>query len=699
MAFLVNIGDATIQTIHSMYYEKTLNGISKFEIKIGDVSSFFKTEIDTDATVNIYKDGTLELSGEVKVRKLMQGGAISVSGFGNEVELAEQKCPMVGGAKVRTWTSTSDNTIFSALLSGSGWTANTSNSTGSTLNSFRVSNSQSIWNGIIDLIKSTGKDIYVDNSTKTLYLYDELKRSGQFKFTENINIGEIIEEKKAAEASKVEVYGKGDGDLQIYGSAGSGTPVKQIIDRNIISDTYATARATAELALIQAATTYYDFIVINPNIDVRVGDGGELNSPSLDINTNVDIVRIKRSMNDIGIEILELEVTNPAYRIAKGSLGEEIAKSDAAYDIAMSSMQGSGDTMWWANRLNSKHNYPLTITFFLPSSFIVNEAGNISVKNMTVDYDFDVYNQQFGVATYIGGDADVADDSGYKEPNVTGSSGNAAPDVSGTSATQTPATISAVSAWGSSTFINFIGSGFHSAAGGVNEYIIGTTSPVYYQTVICVILQNFTGFSQTVDFWCKFPSGTTDNSGDYSLGNGITAISFFTESDSSNTYGVFEVRDDNDKCSGWSGSLVNVYTHTHGTHDHGDGSYAAASHPHDQGSYKAGNHFHDDGTYEVPSSEFGDYEINDDVDDSASVHSTSVTIYLDFYNTSTKVWDNKHSVVSAFPVGETLNTNIDITNSGTYPDAAGFWRVRLDPNSSSADFVHGIVKIKNALDN
>jgi hypothetical protein len=49
--------------------------------------------------------------------------------------------------------------------------------------------------------------------------------------------------------------------------------------------------------------------------------------------------------------------------------------------------------------------------------------------------------------------------------------------------------------------------------------------------------------------------------------------------------------------------------------------------------------------------------------------------------------------------GVIIDSDVDITDGGTYPDAAGYWRVRIEPNHADPDFVQGIVKIKHNLDN
>ena len=115
-------------------------------------------------------------------------------------------------------------------------------------------------------------------------------------------------------------------------------------------------------------------------------------------------------------------------------------------------------------------------------------------------------------------------------------------------------------------------------------------------------------------------------------------------------------------------------------HTHGDGSYATA------------DHNHPDGSYDIDNADLDDISIGDSVSDAGSLNSSSITWYLDYFDSG---WVNKASGV----VAATQGTQIDITDSGTYPDEVGYWRVRIDPNNSSPDFVQGIVRLKHALDN
>jgi len=127
-------------------------------------------------------------------------------------------------------------------------------------------------------------------------------------------------------------------------------------------------------------------------------------------------------------------------------------------------------------------------------------------------------------------------------------------------------------------------------------------------------------------------------------------------------------------------------------HDHDDGSYYAANHGHTDGSYYANSHDHGDGSYGAASHNHS-VSIGDGISDAGSTNASGVSLYLDFW--SGAAWVNKHSILNT---GKTIDSDVDMTDSGTYPDAAGFWRVRVLTNSANADLVQGTIKCKHELD-
>jgi len=131
-------------------------------------------------------------------------------------------------------------------------------------------------------------------------------------------------------------------------------------------------------------------------------------------------------------------------------------------------------------------------------------------------------------------------------------------------------------------------------------------------------------------------------------------------------------------------------------HGHSDGSYYAANHGHSDGSYSADNHGHSDGSYGAASHNHN-VSIGDGISDSGSLNATELSeIKLYHYNTGTSSWDLKHTISNT---GKTLDTDVDLSDGGTYPDAAGSWKVEIKTDSSDADLVQGVIKCKHQIDN
>jgi len=324
MTWTVNTTNITAPIVKGVT-EKTLNGISNFEYYLSGVPPALLSELSSGSTVTIYKDSNIALSGIIKNRRRLQGGNVQIRGHGHEWELArDYQCPTDAGKKYKTYTSTTDDSIFQDVMGeAAGWTADVTESTAATVDSFRVKESDSVWNGLVRLAEHTNKDLEVSWSSKTVSIVDKQGRTSQFSFVEGYNVDNIGVTDKEPEAGKVIVYGKGDGDGQITGSHGSGSPVKVVHDPDIITTAQADLRAEKEYDLINASTTEYELDVIVPTLDVAIGDEGTLDSPSLDISGDtIAVVRTKEHVLPGCDERLEVEVTNTSHRVARKNLAE-----------------------------------------------------------------------------------------------------------------------------------------------------------------------------------------------------------------------------------------------------------------------------------------------------------------------------------------------------------------------------------------
>ena len=706
--FVLKCGSVAINNFVRFWYESPLNGIRMFEIAVDGAGTTQRTELDTTKTVEIYRNNSLDFKGEVDSVDSFQGGGLILRGFGQELDFAEVPCPIDAGKTTKVWTSTGANTIFAALVAeASGWSSDVTNSTDDSLDSFKVSESMTAWEGILSLLKHTGKDIGVNDSTKTLFLYDAKGSSAVAVFNEGIDCGQIRYKKRKPSAAKVIVYGKGDGANQITGSSGSGTPVKRVVDLNIITTTEANNRAAKELALIQSDVKNYSFKSFNATKTIVTGDQVKLNAHSVGLhNQDIDVVRVKRGIEG-PTEFLELEVTNTAYRIASRSLQEEKIISQSKNDVGNSTMQGSGNTLIWGKGINIKSGSPLSLTFFLPEDIIKDEAGNMRVNSMTVDYDLDPYNQQFGTASFNGSDPQVQNSSASTQPDVSGSSSNTQPDVSGSSGDAAPAVEdSSGYAWSGTSVGSDTDTGKSLTAGAwrvvssvpttnsgrgiyANFFIKGNSGG---PEDIHVKVKNSGVSTSTDSEWGVYQDGFRNNSHVKAQGVSVGPNGY-------NDAIYLEVYPEgNIVVDGYLSVYESSHVHPAGTynavsHPHTDGSYIAANHPHADGTYIAANHPHADGTYDINAADIDNISIGDGVGEAGSVNASEVDIYLDFWNGS--AWVNKHSVLNT---GKTIDQGVDITDSGTYPDNHGFWRIRIDSDNAAADFAQGIIRIKHNLD-
>jgi len=737
--YVINIGDASAKQLISFVYEDTLNAMSNCQVALDGVTSGYSSEFDVDKEIFVYKNGTLKFRGIVVAKDDLTAGGIVLTSSGIEIQLTDDKCPMVGNNLVRTFTSTTDNSIIDTLVTSvTGWTVDVSNSSAITPASFRVSASESVWNGVIRLIEQVGKDIRIDQENKIVYLYDELTNSDKFSFIEGKNATGIKRSKLRSKAGKVIVYGKGDGDFQIIGTSGASTPVHVIIDRNIISTSEANARALVEYNKLNPQPKRYNFTPTSSVDNLSIGDMGNIANNSAGIDEEVDIVRIKTRVDGNGVEKVNLEVTNPAFRLASKNAAEASSQRQAGYNQSQSAMQGSGNLSQWGAGINANNSVSLKVNFEVSAAYFQDEAGNLRVSTMTLDYDVDKYNSQYGGATFSGSDPQVQNSSSNTEPDVENSSGSTAPDVENSSGATAPdvenssgATAPGVTGTSSSS-----GESTWTTDNSGNSVTVGSGTLTDSAWTTIINAGNLYIHSDLVFLFVTFKNDNAVNNRSIRLRAVIDGKYFphsaglFTNVDAGeyvtmpilcpvdiygdNVYVQAQTQSgDMSYESTWNFQVLSKHTHGDGTyatvnhshgdgtyaaanHSHGDGTYAAENHLHDDGTYNAANHLHNDGTYDVNAADLDHISIGDGVGEAGSVNASQVSIYLDFWNTGTSNWDNKHSILNT---GKTLDTGVDITDSGTYPDAVGYWRVRVITDNATPDFVQSIVNITHELEN
>lgn len=397
----ITIGNQTLFSFSKCWVEEDLNAVGTWEVDIVGADSTIRGQVLDNATITIYRDSTLMVSGVVYHVTYFQGGGIIATGFNGELVFTEAKCPITAGTHTKVYSAATNNTIFADLVGGvSGWTANTAGSTGATISSFRTSDSMSVWSGIVQLQKMTGQDVYFDRANLVAYLVDKKGTANVFSFNEGIDISDITYDRTKPKAAKVVVYGAGDGVNQIIGSAGSGTPVVEVTDKNIIDTTSANARATKELALILQSIKQYTFDCHDVNNAVVVGDSGKITAPSLGLNSEaVDTTQVIRGVNDKGIETLSVEVTNTEFRTTTTSRQEAILAASKNAMLSDTAMQGSGNALTWTNAINANSTAGNVVEFYVSDSLFKDQAGNLKITQLRADVSISEFRYNVGTAT------------------------------------------------------------------------------------------------------------------------------------------------------------------------------------------------------------------------------------------------------------------------------------------------------------
>jgi len=676
MVLIVNIDGKTTQ-FNWAWFEKTINGIANAGAFIGGIDATSRAKIDTEKQIQIYRDGVLAFQGEVFARMSYQGGGVQIKAKGDEEELSEVKCPVDSGKKFKLYTSTNDHTIFSNLVTTiAGWSVDVTNSSSQSVTAFKTFESMSIWDGVIKLIKLNNKDIGVDYGTKTLLLYDSKGTPSSFIFNEGQNCSDVTEDKRKPKASKVIVYGKGDGENQVVATAGSGTPVIEISDRSIISSNEASSRATKELALISSNVKNYEVQPFNSTLALDTGDSGLLNAPSVGLSSEgVDIVRYKFKAESNGKEQLVIEVTNPEYRVAKKSQEEEIAEIEAKRILDQTAMLGSGNQNVFGSGINAKTDQSLKIGFYVSPTAFQDEQGNMNITAINVSYDIDPFNKQVGSASFDGTDPQVQNSSGTTGPDLSGSMDNqdnyGVPDLaSGGRAS--------LSTGGSTSFVT---AGTETGwTGAMTLFTVTILADEDNEEMFLRVYDSTNGnyYPSTTGFqmfsygdW----DGTSGVSNDYVP---MVAAIMIPDKVTSATL-VLQFRA---ASSGFNGGDIWYNVQSFGNHKHGFASM------------QADDHEHPDGSYDVNASDLSNISIGDDVGEAEMVNASSVNLYLDFWNGSS--WDTKHSILDTEVI---IDQGVDMSNSGTYPDTTGWWRVRVEPITAIPDYTQGVVELINYMDN
>lgn len=633
----------------SFEYSIVMNEINKAIINLEGSTAFQNNLLTLGKSIKILNDGVLEFEGRINSRSNLEGNAIKLVVSGNEEEYVKDNIEpsLLSGNGVYVNTPSED--IFEELIGNGGvvYSAGTIDTGINIDQKFR--DSSSWWNGILNLLSKTGQEKEVNYSTKKINISNSLGTAKVDTLNEGTDFTTIVFQESEPTAKKVLVYGKGDGEIQIKATATSGGfikgthNVKSIRDPTIISESEAQIRADAELSQLEENIETYIVPVNNPFKTYQIGDTITINAKSYSINNKlVRIVKVTRGMRGKH-QFLQIEVTNANHSKTFKNATQRINDVALKSQDEQTYMQGSGNTLTFGGQINAHSSAPLIVPFNLPDKFIKDEANNIRVNSFTLDYDIDKFRQSAGDAQYIGGDI-----------GVDGSSGDSDVD------TEFDFNVWVESGGGNDN--KNLGLGF----------VSGNT--------------DFSIFS----IFLNVPFKLSSNSGyRIEINNTSLGVEYFDESGLCNQYGQysasFMIKGDIE------GDTINVeVTDNSGTSD--TYSYGLSV-------SQMAEHDHTAGTYEIDGNSIDNIVIGDNVSDALDVDSTGISWDLQFFNGS--AWVTKNSDSETFPAGRTFNSDIDLSNGGTYPDASGDWRIRLFPNvaSSSADLAKAVINVKHNLDN
>jgi len=652
----------------SWKYSKQLNQVNEAELKFSATGATNRALLQIGAEVTIYKDGTIDFIGLIDTTDYFIGGTVVFHASGYETWLAKEN----GTYTNSPWTSTASATIFAAIITESSYLSAGTINTGFDTD-YRLAGSQSLFNAISNLANKTTQDISIDYTASPveISILDHVGSATSVAvWNEAKEITNLRRSVGYPRGNSIIVYGKGDGDNQIKGTASDatsiaayGTITKIVTDRSAMSDDEANSLAAAELALNKDPPNIYDFELTNPEMTGFVlGDVVTLNALDQDVNNDdVRIVGIEEGENK-GEAYITLQTTNPELKTLMRTRNKYLAKIQKDHQDDNTYMQGSGNQNLFGSGINAKTGQSLKIPFYISGS-MVSESGALNITAINVSYDLDPFNNQVGGASFDGSDPQVQNDSeNNDEYSVIAEDDD---DVSTGTLSDSWTTLKT---W--------------SNVASIGQYI------VFYVGAYVVDHTDTSAFSVHVRI-------KNTDSGDYFP----------------NATGVRLVRGE----MPFDTSTVDAHAHTVFVTFASSATIVCPINPYlldfevqfkqDQPVETANvgaqivydvesRHKHDPGAYDVKATDLDNISIGDDISEAASVNATSVNLYLDFWNGT--AWVNKVTITDTT---KAIDTGVDISDSGDFPDAQGWWRVRVEPRTVTPDYAQAKVELKNYMDN
>ena len=666
-------------------YSKRLNLVNNGAFNIS-VENDKRSLFEIGSTIYIFRNGSLDWKGIITRLEKFSDGTIGGYLAGQEIRLCHEN----GTYSNSPYTSTASATIASDIIGESSYFSAGTIDTGLTID-FRIEKTSSIWNALKSLISKTSQDIGINYSysgSDTISVLDHLGSSSSvLVLNDNVEITNVQASLGLPLGNFIRVYGKGDGTFQAYGEASDSTSISTYgkieyteIDPKVMSNSEANALATALLARFKNPTKFYDFNIVNPDLDITLGDVITINASSVGLTSEaVRITEIKRKIFSSG-EVMSVKVSDTSARTSLKKIAEIEADLEVKNRDYISYMQGSGNLLTWSGGVNAKSGASLKLPFYISSSLMEDESGATKISSFTIDYDIDPFRSGVGSASEDSVAVDLSPGSTASHKHNASDSGH-----DHSLPTMTSSDFNLFIPEGSDSYTESISSGGWDNICSV--YVSG-----YYDLILVYVEIDASGWSGTdtlqlriqfdgddrivrTDMPFKSTNGFRETFAIPTFSSGY--VSGYVDLDliSSGAYTYYAYISVLGHRTGHSHSIPDSYST--------EEDLASVSDDYKSPDLSGNSATHDHNV-----------SIGDDVSESGGINASSVNIYLDYWNGSS--WINKHSILST---GKTIDTDVDLSDGGTYPDTTGYWRIRLEPNSSSPDYAQAIVKIKHHLDN
>lgn len=697
MQILINNNEFTNKTVNAEI-NNTLNEINKAEINITATNAFERNLLSIDNELTFIDNNNKTLKFIIVNDALTENNSIKLICRGIEEVFANEKVDissLTNASVKRTRNATYNNVSFTNIINDliapfSSWSLSTTIT--ATIGNYRVNDDQSYWNAIAKLCNEQAYEIDVDYINKEILIEENLGNIQVATLNEDMDFeGTPTYTRERAKGKKVIVYGKGDGDFQIKATAidasySIGQPVIKIYDSNIVTNSQAQTRANNELTKLKQNIKHYIIPQLTKNFELNVSDTIILNSESVFIeNEELKIVRVIYSIQG-DTQFKSIEVTNAEYSRAFKTAQQRINEQNLLLQENNTNMQGSGNLHIPQGELNCTSTAPLRLP--LNISNYTDDSGNIRIQSFKLDVDIDPFRRGAGTATATS-DLKVANSSSNEDANISNNSGTTEPSVTGNTATNS-SDVNVLSFDSNAIVVGSFGSNIAQLSRS-----FPSVSPSRDWTLISFYVSANRDFSpsSTGGFDIEITTNGTPSTlidkrvcANYPSWNATYVVkggSFMSATIINKDIGTETVA---------YGYTINSI----GTHSHGDGSLAAANHSHNDGTYIADNHSHGDGSYDIPISELSSITIGDDVSDANSVNATGFDWEL--YELVSGTLTLRNSGTETFG-SETFINDIDISDSGTYPNSTNRWEVWVTPNSTNADLVKAKMNIKHEVEN